>query len=272
MDAKKLLTGRHVKRFCIALAVVLSISLLVATVACIRLYNLYVDPLPDFSAVAASESDMRELFFKNSSHIVSLEDMPDYLPNAFLAAESDNYLQTSPLHLVGVVSEVYRLLILCPPGRCLDCRSDITQYLTTQIVGNLAHPFDRSITRLLCGYKLEQQFSKKTLLWIYLNQVYLGSGGGKHSKRKGNLGAYGVEAAAQLYFKKSCRYLTLAESALLAGIPKAPTRGNPVRNPANAIARQKWLLTRMLSLGLITQTQFAQAVAQPMVFAPPEFY
>lgn len=252
------------KRFCAALAVALTILLLFAAGACMGLYLWGSGSLPDFSKVASSEKDMREVFFKNTSRIVSLEDLPAYLPNAFLAAEAADYLQAPPISLVDGVIRPFYLFSRLSPGAFFDCANDFTQQLATKIVADLPSVQNRHIARWICAYKLEQEFSKKALLWIYLNQVFLGAAGARN-KGKGVAPAYGVEAAAQLFFNKSCKELTLAESALLAGLPKAPSRNNPFRNPANAIARQRWVLARMLSLGFITQPQLDQALAQPIV-------
>src|SRR5690606_21380685 len=100
--------------------------------------------------------------------------------------------------------------------------------------------------------QIERELSKKEILELYLNKIFLGNR------------AYGAEAAAQVYYGKSLKDLTLAQWATLAGVPKAPSSLNPIANPGRALARRNWILGRMRSLRYISQSEFEQAMQEPL--------
>src|SRR5690606_26868985 len=113
--------------------------------------------------------------------------------------------------------------------------------------------FTRKFNEVLLAFKIEHNLSKDEILQLYINQIFLGQR------------AHGFAAAAQIYFGKSLKELSLAEIAMLAGLPKAPSRFNPVANPQRAKARQHYVLGRMRELGDITEAQHQAALREPLV-------
>jgi penicillin-binding protein 1A len=178
---------------------------------------------------------------------VALKDLPAYLPNAFLAIEDRRFYQHRGIDLVGV-------------GRALVAnvlRRNVTQggsTLTQQLAKNLfltqARTLDRKLQELVLALWLEHKFSKREIFELYLNRIYFGAG------------AYGVEAAAQRYFGKSARQVTLAEAAMLAGLVKSPSRLSPARNPDGAERRAHVVLMAMVEAGFINERLATAAIAQ----------
>src|SRR5690606_4606636 len=112
--------------------------------------------------------------------------------------------------------------------------------------------FTRKFNEMLLAFKIEHSLTKDQILQLYINQIFLGQR------------AYGFAAASQIYFGKSLKELSLAEVAMLAGLPKAPSRFNPVANPKRAKARQEYVLGRMRDLGNITEAQYQAALREPL--------
>ena len=140
-------------------------------------------------------------------------------------------------------------------GRVVQGGSTLTQQVAKTLFLTNARTTKRKVQELLLTFWLERHFTKNEILEIYLNRVYLGSG------------AWGMDAAAKMYFNVSARRMTLAQAAVLAGLPRAPSRFNPRVNPAAALARAKEVLGAMANAGVITAEQ-AQAAAARIVFPP----
>ena len=116
----------------------------------------------------------------------------------------------------------------------------------------------RKLTEIFLARKIEQNLSKEEILALYVNKIFLGKN------------AYGIAAAAKIYYNKSLDELSLAQMAMLAGLPKAPSKYNPVANPERALERRNWILGRMLQLGYISQSQYQAAVAEPINLDMPD--
>ncbi len=112
--------------------------------------------------------------------------------------------------------------------------------------------FSRKINEILLALQIERQLTKDEILELYVNKIYLGNR------------AYGIEAAAQVYYGKPIKDLSLAEMAMIAGLPKAPSRYNPLVNPTRSTERRNWILERMLKLGFIDQQRYQAAVEEPI--------
>ena len=112
--------------------------------------------------------------------------------------------------------------------------------------------FSRKATEILLALQIERQLTKDEILELYVNKIYLGNR------------AYGIEAASQVYYGKSIRDASLAQMAMIAGLPKAPSRFNPLANPARSKERRDWILGRMYKLGKIDQAAYESAVAEPL--------
>ncbi len=179
---------------------------------------------------------------------VSIKDLPPYLPNAFIAIEDRRFWShygVDPLGLAraAIANVVHRGV------------AQGGSTLTQQLAKNLFLAPDRTLTRKLqeavLAISLERKYSKQQILEFYLNRVYFGAG------------AYGVEAAAQRYFNKSARQVTLAEAAMLAGLVKSPSRLSPIHNPDGAVKRGELVLAAMTDAGMIGEPQEKIALEHP---------
>ncbi len=181
-----------------------------------------------------------------------LTDLPAALPAAAVAIEDRRFWHHPGIDLLGVARAVW---INLRSGRLRQGGSTLTQQVAKNLFLTNARTFRRKVQELMLTLWLEQHFTKREILEIWLNRVYLGSG------------TWGVDAAARLYFGVSARQLTLWQCAVLAGIPRAPSRLNPRADPAAAAARGRDVLAAMAQTGAITQAQAQEAAAQ-IAFAP----
>ena len=180
---------------------------------------------------------------------LSLQQMPPYLPQAFLAAEDKNFYHHGGIDLFGVVRAARN--DLSGRHRGLQGGSTITQQIARTLFLSPEQTLRRKLQEAGLALRIEHLMSKDEILDLYLNRIYFGGG------------AYGVEAAAQTYFGKSATALTLSEAALLAALPKAPTHLAPTNDFAAALARSHQVLAAMLRAGWITPAQKADAEAHP---------
>ena len=208
------------------------------------------DP-PQATTVLARNGEVLGTLCHERRYVISLEDMSRFLPMAFLAAEDDSFkshMGVDPVAILRAAINNFR------KGRQGEGGSTITQQLVKQLLLTSERSYTRKMKEAILAYRIEKDLSKKEILTIYLNQIYLG----EH--------AYGVEAAARTYFGKHASDITLAESAVIAGLPKAPSRYNPFRSPKAAKDRQMYVLGRLRDLAWITPEQYAQAAAEPLVY------
>ncbi|MFD1382724.1 penicillin-binding protein 1A [Rhodanobacter aciditrophus] len=180
---------------------------------------------------------------------LSYDDIPKDLENAVLAAEDSNFYHHPGVDIMGLLRAVYQLV---STGEIQGGGSTITMQVARNYFLSFEQTFTRKFTEIFISLKMEQQLSKHEILELYMNKIYLG-------KR-----AYGFEAAAQVYYGKSLSELDLAQYAMIAGLPKAPSRFNPVVNPSRALIRRNWILQRMLSLDMIDKESYQAAVESPI--------
>ncbi|GAB7080953.1 penicillin-binding protein 1A [Megalodesulfovibrio paquesii] len=204
---------------------------------------------PQATTVYTRQGEVLGYFYREKRFLVQLSDCPVHLPRAFLAAEDQSFYQHPGVDLSAILRAMIRNLMA---GEIRQGGSTITQQVIKQLVLSPEKSFERKIKEAIIAYRLEKYLSKDDLLSIYMNHIYLGAG------------AYGVEAAARAYFGKHVGELTLAESAILAGLPKAPSEYDPYRNPDKARTRQEYVLGRLLELGWVTQAEYDEAMAQPL--------
>jgi penicillin-binding protein 1A len=179
---------------------------------------------------------------------VDLSAMSKWVPRAAVAIEDHRFWQHGALDYAGIVRA---LLADVRAGHVVQGGSTITQQLARNLyIKKPSQTFGRKATEACLAIKLAREKSKRWILNAYINQVFYGNR------------AYGIEAAAQTYFSRSARHLTLPQAALLAGLPQAPTDFNPFDHPAQAIARRDEVLRAMLGNGYITSTQYANAIAE----------
>jgi penicillin-binding protein 1A len=181
--------------------------------------------------------------------VVAIGDVPAELKNAIIAAEDERFYQHPGIDYVGVMRAAYANLVA-------GGRRQGASTITMQVARNFFLSSEKTLTRklyeALLAFKIEHSLNKEQILELYVNQIYLGQR------------AYGFGAASQIYYNKPLNQLTLAESAMLAGLPKAPSLDNPVANPQRAKRRQQYVLRRMADLGYITAAQHDEAVKAPV--------
>jgi len=184
---------------------------------------------------------------------VALKMVPEYLTAALLATEDRNFYKHSGVDLKGVARAIIKDIWA---GEFVEGASTITQQLAKTLFLTTQKTLTRKIKEALLAFHLERRYTKDEILTLYLNQVYFGSG------------AYGAASAARIYFGKPIQELNLAECALIAAMPKAPSRYSPLVNPELARKRRDTVLKQMLETGIISPEAFTTAVNSPVVLKP----
>ncbi len=185
--------------------------------------------------------------------VVSLTDMPAYVPQAFLAAEDRRFYSHPGVDVIGVLRAAWADL---GRRRVVQGGSTITQQVARNIFLSPDQTLRRKLQEAVLAWRIEQVMTKAEILDLYLNRIYFGEG------------AYGIEAAAQTYFGVSARNLTLAEAAVLAALPKAPTRLDPTNDLQAALGRSRLVLVEMREAGWITAVQASAAASAPPALVP----
>ncbi|MES1963798.1 transglycosylase domain-containing protein [Psychrobacter sp. AH5] len=180
---------------------------------------------------------------------VAYEEIPKSLTNAFLAAEDSSFFQHSGISIKGLGRAVTEV-VTDDEGQTGG--STITMQVAKNYFLSPERTLNRKLTELFVARKMEDELSKDEILTLYVNKIYLGEG------------AYGIRAAAKKYYSKSLDSLTIAEMAMLAGLPKAPSKYNPVANPSRALTRRNWIIGRMHELGYIDQAEHDEAINSPI--------
>jgi penicillin-binding protein 1A len=189
-------------------------------------------------------------FGEERRDIVHIQDVPDSLKKAVLAIEDARFYDHGGVDLTGIARAGF---VALTNGHATQGASTITMQVARNFFLSSEKTYTRKIYEMLLAYKIESKLTKDQILEVYMNQIYLGQR------------AYGFASAARVYFGKDLKDLTLAESAMLAGLPKAPSAYNPVVNPKRAKIRQEYILQRMYELRYITQDQYEAASKQPLV-------
>ena len=182
--------------------------------------------------------------------VVAIEDVPPLMKQAILAAEDDRFYQHGGLDYLGILRAAGTNVL---SGGRRQGASTITQQVARNFFLTSERTYTRKLYEALLSFKIESNLSKDQIFELYINQVFLGQR------------AYGFAAAAQIYFGKSLKDISIAEAAMLAGLPKGPSIYNPVVNPARARDRQRYVLRRLQELGHITAEQHKAALAEPLV-------
>lgn len=179
---------------------------------------------------------------------VRFEEIPSDFIQALLAAEDDNFANHYGVDVTGLLRAAAQLL---KSGHIQTGGSTITMQVAKNFFLTSERSFSRKINEILLALQIERELTKNEILELYVNKIYLG-----HR-------AYGIEAAAQVYYGKSIGELTLAQKAMIAGLPKAPSAFNPLVNAARSKERRDWILGRMYRLGSIDEASYQQAIAEP---------
>ncbi|TDK65931.1 penicillin-binding protein 1A [Sapientia aquatica] len=182
-------------------------------------------------------------FGEERRSVMQLKDIPEIMKKTLLATEDDRFYEHGGVDYLGITRATLHNLM----GGSKQGASTITQQVARNFFLSSEKTFKRKIYEVLMAWKIEQNLTKDQILEIYMNQIYLGQR------------AYGFASASQIYFGKKLQNITIAEAAMLAGLPKAPGASNPISNPKRAKIRQQAILQRMLQLGYITPAQYEQA-------------
>lgn len=227
------------------------------------LYMWASNDLPSFSRIAdyrpplvttvlARDGSLIGELYRERRYLLTLDEMPAFVPRAFLAIEDDEFYSHPGIDFKAIIRAA---LTNFQTGEKSSGGSTITQQVVKRLMLTPEKSYERKLKEMILAHRLEEQFSKDEILNLYLNQIFFGNN------------AYGVEAAARTFFAKHASDLTLAEAALLAGLPNAPSRYNPYRNPEAAQARQRLVLRRMRDLGWVSDAEYDEAYYQPLEYA-----
>jgi penicillin-binding protein 1A len=223
---------------------------------------LYLSPnLPDVETlrdvklqtpmrVYTREGDLIGQFGEQKRSPLVFEDIPDQFVKALLAAEDDSFFEHRGIDVMGLARAVSELVLTGQKG---SGGSTLTMQVARNYFLSLERTFMRKFNEILLAIEIERALDKEEIFELYFNRVFLG-----HR-------AYGFEAASQVYYGKGMDQLSLAQHAMLAGIPKAPSRNNPVSGPEAGKDRRNWIAGRMLTLGYITPEQHAEVLAAPVL-------
>ena len=227
-------------------------------------YFAFVRDLPDLRSVEdyrpplASHVTDREgvpigEFFVERRRLTPSGDIPDHVVRAFVAGEDSSFFEHSGIDLVSILRAAW--VNLRAGGEIRQGASTITQQMVKGLLLSPERTVRRKVREMFLARDIEKRFSKQEILYLYLNQIYFG------------YGAYGIGEAARSYFDKDVRDLTISEGALLAGLPKAPSRYSPHGNPEQAELRRRYVLERMLADGFLNEETHAAALADAPVLA-----
>ncbi len=244
--------------------ILLILAGLLAAAAAVTGYYYLSEDLPRITSLAdyrppiistMYSDDGRKIgeFFKERRIVVPLTEMPDMLKKAFVSAEDSRFYRHQGIDFYSILRAFIKNL---KAGTIVQGGSTITQQVAKSFFLTPERNYLRKLKEAILAYRIEKFLTKDEILFLYLNQIYLGHG------------AYGVGAAADNYFHKSVQELTLGECAILAGLPQAPSRYSPFHAPEKANQRRIYVINRMLAEGYITNTQAAAAIGQPINVHP----
>lgn len=190
------------------------------------------------SKVFSSDGTLIGEFFRERRYPVSIKEVPEIVKQAFIAAEDSAFYSHPGLDPLSILRALIKNI---QSGEASQGGSTITQQVVKNLLLTSEKKLTRKIKEAILSYRIEKQLTKDEILGMYLNQIFFGNT------------AYGIRAACEVYFRKPLSKITLAEAALLAGLPKAPSRFSPISNMPRAKQRQRYVLDRMVQAGFITK-------------------
>lgn len=232
-------------------------------------FNLYLSSLPPIKNLEDYKPNIVTKFYSSDGEIIKtftaytfskidIEKVPEDFKHALIATEDKNFYNHNGYDITGLARSTVQNILA---GRVVQGASTITQQLARILFLSNEKTFDRKIKELVVAARIEKTISKDQILEMYMNNVYLGSG------------AYGVDAAAQIYFNKHLSQCTLSELALIAGLPQAPSIYSPFNNMDLAVQRRNQVLGRMYKMKYITKDQYEEAKkAKVKLTSVPRFY
>ncbi len=229
-------------------------------------YMAFLRDLPDFRtledyrpALSSTVLDRNGVpigeFYEFRRRLISPSEVPELVIQAFLAAEDDTFYEHSGIDYLSILRAAWANLRA--GGETRQGASTITQQMVKQLLLSPERTYQRKIRELILARRIEVRFSKQEILFLYLNQIYFGSG------------AYGISEAAYTYFGKRVAELDASEAALLAGLPKAPSRYSPFLSPERSEERRRYVLNRMQQEGFIDEATHAASISEPFALTPP---
>ena len=238
----------------------LGISLLLTIFIILTLYLFILLDIPNLQSIKDYQPKMASLVldrkhkvikrtYEENRRLVTMAMMPELLPKAFVAAEDARFYQHSGVDIWSIFRAFFHNI---RAGAKSHGGSTITQQVTRSLLLSRKKVYSRKVKEAILAYRIDSVMSKDDILYIYLNQIYLGEG------------AFGVEAAARIYFDRRVKNLTLGQMALLAGLPQAPSRYTPFKNMELARKRQVYVLNRMAEEGYITPEAARRAYEEPL--------
>ncbi|MBN2644545.1 MAG: PBP1A family penicillin-binding protein [Desulfuromonadaceae bacterium] len=208
---------------------------------------------PVITRVYSEDNQLIAEFYRERRIVVPVSKMPQKLIHAFVSAEDSGFFEHQGIDLVSIFRAALRNI---QAGGIVQGGSTITQQVAKSLLLTPERKFSRKFKEAILAWRMEQHFDKREILYLYLNQIYLGHG------------AYGVQAAAENYFAKNVEELNLAECSMLAGLPQAPSRYSPYQHFKRAKERQHYVLQRMAANGYISPLDAEQAYAQELTIHP----
>lgn len=207
-------------------------------------------------SVYSADGKLIAQFGETRRYPVDIANVPPLVKQAFIAAEDARFYEHPGFDWQGIMRAVW--LLATTDDRRVPGGSTITQQVARQFFLSNEYSYTRKLTEIFLAMKMERELGKDEILELYLNKSFFGNR------------AYGIAAAAEFYYGKTLDQLTLEEAAMLASIPKFPSSGNPIVNPARALVRRSYVLDRMLEVGFISQEAASAARATPDLASPHE--
>ncbi len=208
---------------------------------------------PLITRIYADDGSIIAEYSRERRILVPFDKIPKTLVQAFVAAEDASFFKHQGIDFISIFRAALKNV---KAGGIAQGGSTITQQVAKKLLLTSERTFTRKFKEAILAWRMEKALTKQEILYLYLNQIYLG-----HR-------AYGVEAAAENYFDKNVEELTLAESAIMAGLPQAPSRYSPYRHYQRAMDRQKYVLGRMVKEGYITPDEYTQAAEEEVTIKP----
>ncbi len=257
-------TGRFIANIFLWFARLIALIVLSSSITIGGIYFYLSRDLPKISSLSdyhppiittVYSDDNRKIaeFYNERRIVIPLSEMPKMLIDAFISAEDARFFKHKGIDFLSIMRAYFKNI---EAGTIVQGGSTITQQVTKSFLLTPEKSYTRKIKEAILAYRIDKKFTKEEILFLYLNQIYLGHG------------AYGVEAASENYFGKSAKDLNIAECAILAGLPQAPSRYSPFKSPEKAKQRQIYVLNRMIAEGYITNIQATEAINTELDIKP----
>ena len=251
---------KRFKRFLRWLLLLTLVAALLGLLAIYLVYRHYEPQLPEVATLRDVRFQVPLKIYSRDGKLIAnfgearrfpaaIDEVPDVLKQAFIATEDERFYQHPGVDYQGMARVGWEFVRA--GGEFGSGGSTITMQLARNFFLSPERKLERKLKEILLALKIERELSKDEILGLYLNKIFLGNR------------AYGVAAAAQVYYGKALAELTLPEAALIAGLPKAPSDLNPVQNPQRSLERRNYVLSRMLEVGYLDAPTYAAAVATP---------